>query len=126
MNRPELKIIVGEFTIYRLTPAEEIPPIVLQSDFYWIGKTDEELSLICDSKLSVNCVIKEAGWSILKINCKLDFGLVGIFADIATILAHGEISIIALSTFDTDYLMMKNEKLEAGVKALKDAGYIFE
>lgn len=123
MIKKSLIPLENEFTIHRFSPADSIPMNIFESKSYWIGKTDEELSVVCDSKILLHSSKSESNWSILKIIGELDFSEVGILADISSTLAKAEISIIALSTFNTDYIMIKTINLEKAKKVLQEAGY---
>lgn len=125
MINKNLEILKDEFTIYRFDVNENIPVEVYSSKFYWIGKTDEELSIVCESNIFNNSDKSNNGWSIIKIVGKLDFSLVGVLADISNELKNVGISIVALSTYDTDYIMLKNDRLEEAKTALENFGYKF-
>jgi hypothetical protein len=123
MEKYRLTMLEKEFSIHRFDVEEPIPGKIFAGKYYWIGKTEEELSVVCDSDILLDSKRSDNGWSILKVDSKLDFSMVGILADIANILAKGGISIIALSTFDTDYIMLKTEKSELAKKLLNQAEY---
>lgn len=123
MKKPTLKVLEREFSIHRFPPDEPVPPSVLASSFYWLGKTEAELSIVCDSALELTGGEKNAGWSCLKVPGPIDHSVTGILAGIAAALAAAEISIFALSTFDTDYILVKAACLEKAMKALEEAGY---
>jgi len=78
---------------------------------YSISKSEEELSIVCSSSIQLNSEKCELGWFCIKIIGSLDFSLTGILAEISAVLAEAEISIFAISTFDTDYILVKSEKL---------------
>lgn len=92
---------------------------------FW-SRTDHELSLVCPTKrLPGDVEVHEDGWSCFRVVGQMEFSMVGILAKISECLAKNEISIFAVSTFDTDYILIKKEKsLEAQV-ALEALGYIF-
>ena len=121
----QLSILENPFTIHRFPPNHEIPNQVYESQFYSIGKTDDELSIICDSTIRLNSEKSETGWSCIKVAVPLAFSLIGILAEISTVLAEAEISIFAISTFDTDYILVKSEKLPFAREALLAYGYNF-
>jgi hypothetical protein len=121
-----LNILDGSFAIHRLSPNDEIPSETYQNQFYSITKTDEETSVVCSSSVHLDSERSETGWSCIKVLGPLDFSLTGILADISAVLAKAEISIFAISTFDTDYIMIKSEKLQAAKKALQQAEYTFK
>ena len=79
--------------------------------FCFIGKTDEELSLVCSTNLVPNNAIEcDNGWKAFRVEGILDFSLIGILAKISTLLAENKISIFAVSTYNTDYILIKKEK----------------
>lgn len=121
-----LKILDGSFSIHRLSPKHEIPIQIYQDQFFSITKTDEEISVVCSSSVHLDSESTETDWSCIKVLGPLDFSLTGILANISAILAKAEISIFAISTFDTDYILIKSEKLQAAKKALQQAEYDFE
>ena len=118
-------IIKGSFTIHRLSPGSKIPDNVLQCSFYSISKTDQELSIVCPSSLPVNSENSDTGWSCLKVLGPFDFSLTGVIANISGNLAKAEISIYAISTFDTDYILVKSDNLEEAKKVLRKANHTF-
>lgn len=121
-----LSVLEGLFSIHRLSPSDEIPKEVFESQFYSISKTDDELSIVCSASVKIPSDRSEDDWTCIKVLGPLDFSLTGILAELSAVLAKEEISIFALSTFDTDYLLVKSVKLPAAKKALQKAGYVFE
>jgi uncharacterized protein len=111
------------FTLHRLKPEAEIPPQILNSHFFAITRTDDELSLVLPASLEVRSERSETGWACFKVEGPLEFGLVGVLAGIAGALAEAGVSIFALSTFDTDYILVKREQVRAARDALGAAGY---
>ena len=122
---PELSVLDDLFTIHRFPPDAQIPEAVCGSRFYSVSRTDEELSIVSPSSVVLPSERSEAGWACLKVLGPLDFSLTGILADISQVLAQAEISIFALSTFDTDYILLKAEKLQSAKTALQKAQYLF-
>lgn len=88
-----------------------------------ITRTTEELSIVCSEAVIPKDVICERGWRALKIVGILDFSLVGILSVVATILAKAGVSIFAVSTYNTDYILVKAKDLERALQAIKQAGY---
>ena len=96
------------------------------SGLYFIGNTDNECSLVCETdKTPSNTVAREDGWRALRVLGTLVFSLTGILSGIATVLADAKVGIFAVSTYDTDYILVKQENLDRAVEALKLAGYTF-
>lgn len=120
-----LKLIEGNYSIYRLEPSASIPEITYQSSFYSISKTDEELSIVCESKYIIADAKVEDNWGLIKVVGPLDFSLTGILSSLTQPLAEAKISIFAISTFDTDYLLVKSEKLEETKATLEREGFSF-
>jgi len=122
-----LSILKSMFGICRLDSGSEIPAWVYGGSFFSITKTSEELSFVCpESSLPVNIPEKvraERGWSCLKVEGPLDFGLTGILAGISRVLADNDISIFAVSTYDTDYILVREKCLKLAVRALEETGY---
>lgn len=113
----KLKVIDREFSICKVPDYSEVD---LNREFCFIGKTDEENSLVCLSEFVPSAVLsREDGWRAIRIVGTLDFSLVGILASISTVLAQKNIGIFAVSTFNTDYI----EGLERAAEVLADKGY---
>lgn len=94
------------------------------AEFCFTGKTDEEYSLVCATgDVPANMIRRDDGWKGFRIQSVLDFSLVGILSKIATLLAENGIPIFAISTYNTDYVLMKAEHYEKAQDALKQAGY---
>jgi uncharacterized protein len=91
--------------------------------FVSITRTDEELSIVCEESLVPSDVPQEAGWRRFKVEGPLDFSLVGILAAIAQPLATAAVSIFAISTHNTDYVLVKDAQIETALQALRNAGH---
>jgi hypothetical protein len=119
----KLKVLENLYTVIRLEPTEAIPTWVLEpSKFYSISKTDDELSIVCDQTIvSTECSGKqEKDWRIIKVLGPLEFSMTGVLAKLANPLAEAKISIFAISTFDTDYLLVKNDTLADAINILNE------
>lgn len=125
MKKPKLTLLTESFTLHRLAADAPIPEVVLESPFFSVVRTPDELSLVVPEGLVLSGTRREPGWSCIKVLGPLDFGLTGILAGISTILAGEGISIFAVSTFDTDYIMMKKKVVLQAVKTLEKSGYAF-
>lgn len=103
---------------------EDYSQVNLHEDFCFTGKTDEELSLVCPTdQVPDNTTERDDGWKAFRIQGVLDFSLIGILSKIAGILADQKIGIFAISTFNTDYILVKEENYDAALKALEAEGY---
>lgn len=118
----ELKKINQEFSVCKV---EDFSLVNLDVEYVFIGKTDEEKSLVCStSDVPANVIERDDGWKAFRIQGVLDFSLVGILSKIATILADNGISIFAVSTYNTDYVLIKKDSFEQAIDVLVQAGYI--
>lgn len=98
--------------------------IDLNKEFYFIGKTDEEYSVVCITEdTPANTIERDDGWKGFRIQGTLDFSLVGILAELSGILAENKIGIFAVSTFNTDYILVKEENFEKALEVLTLAGH---
>lgn len=117
----ELKKLPYELTVCKVKSEKDID---LNKDFYFVGKTDEEISLVCKtSDTPQNTVAREDGWKGFKIQGVLDFSLIGILSKISTILAENKIGIFAISTYNTDYILVKEKDFERALNLLSQNGY---
>ena len=117
----EIKKIAFDFSVCKV---EDYSQIKLDSQYCFIGKTNEEKSLVCITEdVPENVTERDDGWKAFRIRGVLDFSLIGILARISGILADHRIGIFAISTFNTDYILTKKENYERALDALKDAGY---
>lgn len=117
----KIKTLPYDFTVCKPKDAADIN---LAEDFCFVGRTDEELSLVCKMEnVPENTTEREDGWQCFRIEGPLDFSLVGILAKISAVLAENHIGIFAVSTYDTDYILTKKENFAKAIAALKQAGY---
>ncbi|MFC4323229.1 ACT domain-containing protein [Litchfieldia salsa] len=124
----KLKILDSTFSVVKFSPNETIPLWALRSDVFSITRTDEELSIVCPSEsLSKYEVYKdiENDWKCIKVEGILDFSLTGILSSLANTLAENKISIFAISTFNTDYLLIKSHSIEKAKAVLENEGHAF-
>ena len=117
-----IHLMPGQFAVCKLDPGAAIPG--------WAGglicsitRTPEELSIVCNADAVPAQIQCEAGWRALQVQGPLPFGLTGILESIARPLAEAEISIFAVSTFDTDYVLVKEDNVERAIHALRHAGH---
>jgi uncharacterized protein len=112
--------------VCRLDPQSEIPSWTLKSRFFSITKTSDELSIVCEQTLVPSNIKAETDWMGFRVVGTLDFSLTGILAAIANPLAQEKISIFAISTFDTDYVLIKSATWESAKQVLQKAGFNFQ
>lgn len=119
-----LKILENYFTICKLKDLSEVP---FEDACCFIGKTEEEISLVCDTvSTPKHCLEQDSGWRAFRIQGVLDFSLIGILSGISTVLADHKIGIFVVSTYNTDYILVKEKNLVSAKEALEAGGYEFE
>ena len=119
-----LEVVEGEFTVSKVSGMHEVN---LAAPWLFIGRTDAETSVVClSAHAPVHCLAREDGWRAFRVAGQMDFGLTGVLASLATVLAQASVSIFALSTFDTDYILVKKENLSKALEALASAGHEVE
>lgn len=123
MSKQTLQLHATTFSIHSLAACAEIPKSVFEQDIFFIAKTADELSIVCPQTLKVDSLDTESDWLALEVVGPLGFSLTGIMANISGVLAQAKISIFALSTYDTDYILVKQYAINQAIKALKKEGY---
>lgn len=117
----ELKRLNVDFSVCKV---EDYSLIDMQDEYCFTGKTDEENSLVCKSEsVPDNVIEREDGWKAFRIQGVLDFSLIGILSKITTILAEHKIGVFAISTFNTDYIFVKEENFSKAIELMSSAGY---
>lgn len=112
--------------ICRLSPDSEIPSWANCGRFTSVTRTSTELSIVCLEDSIPDGIARQAGWRIFQVEGPLDFALTGVLASIAAPLARARVSILALSTLDTDYVMVRDRDVPAASAALRSAGHRVE
>lgn len=116
-----LELLDAELSVCKL---QDTASIDLSRDLYFIGKTDEEVSLVCKTEhVPAHTIAREGGWRAFRIAGTLAFSLVGVLAPIAALLAERRISIFAISTYNTDYVLVRSEQVKEAIAALLEQGY---
>ena len=118
-----LSLSAGYMSVCRLDPEPEIPDWVMAGGFFSLTRTPEELSVVCPEGSIPEDVRCERGWRGLKLEGPFEFSEVGVLASVAVPLAEAGVSIFAVSTFDTDYILVKEEHLASAVAALRGRGH---
>lgn len=113
-----LSVLPLSLAVSRLDASLPIPAWAAGGEFFSITRTDEELSIVCPEAQVPSEVKSERGWKALKVEGPLDFGLTGILSSLALPLANAKVSIFSLSTYDTDYILVKKENLDKAVEVL--------
>jgi len=123
MSQLTLKLIKENLAIHSLAPNSTIPENVFKADIFFIAKTYEEISIVIPQSISINSDEVEKDWRALEVVGPLGFNLTGILSNISTVLANEKISIFAISTFDTDYILVKENTLTSAIQALRTSQY---
>jgi hypothetical protein len=119
----ELTLLPERFAISRLAADAPIPQWATQGPFFSVTRTGDELSVVSElSRVPVG-VQSQPGWRVLKVHGPFVLSEIGVLASLAAPLAEGKISLFAVSTFDTDYLLVASETLLAAIAALERAGH---
>lgn len=117
----ELKRLPYDLTVCKIASVEDVD---LAGDIFFLGKTDEEISLVCVTDATpARTIEREDGWKGFRIQGVLDFSLIGILSKISGVLAENGIGIFAVSTYNTDYILVKEADFEKAAHALTEAGY---
>lgn len=117
----DIEVIDQEFSLCQV---ENYSEVNWDSPYVFLGQTDEEKSLVCPSRdVPVHTIRRDDGWRALRLKGIFEFSLVGILAKIAAVLAERRISIFAVSTYNTDYVLVKKGQYEEALAALEAARY---
>lgn len=116
-----LELLPQKLAVCKLSDLSQID---YTDEYLFVGKTDEEVSLVCSiDKIPENAFETDLAWRAFRIQGQLDFSLIGILSKISTLLADNQIGIFAISTFNTDYILTKDEKFSRALEVLVGAGY---
>lgn len=118
-----LRVLPGEFAVCRLPADATVPGVPHTAELYALTRTRDELSVVCPVADAPEGAVVERGWRALGILGPLDFALTGVLAGIARPLADAGLSLFAVSTYDTDYVLVRADALPAALDALRGAGY---
>ena len=126
MKLPDVKVIEGLYSIARYAPGTSLSARSMSGRFFSMSQSEDELSLVCETKLVEDGFLqRDDGWSLMMVVGPLDFSLTGVLSALAAPLASAAISIFAISTYDTDYLLVKKTTFEQACAVLSDAGFSF-
>ena len=118
-------VLQGEYSIHRLPPGSDVPTVLRETAFSSITRTNEETTVVCLSAIDLKAEQIEPGWSIVKLMGPLDFSLTGVLAGISRVLSDADISLFSLSTWGTDYFLVRSCDRERAIAALTGAGHFF-
>ena len=123
MSKQTLKLHSTNFTIHTLDIDTVIPAELFKQSMFVIAKTKDELFIVCPTQFVIDSLDAEHDWRALEVIGPLGFSLTGIMANISGVLAKANISIFTISTYDTDYVLVKQQRINDAIKALKKDGY---
>lgn len=118
-----LSLLPERLAIVRLSPDTHVPPWAWRGTFFSITRTSDELSIVCLENTLPAEIISQTGWRAFKVHGPFVLSEVGVLSAIAAPLAEAGVSIFVISTFDTDYVLLKSEQLTGALVALKRAGH---
>lgn len=117
----KIERLQADFSICKL---KNLLMVNFEDEFLFLSKTDEELSLVCKTDcVPLETIECEHGWKAFRIQGVLDFSLVGILSKISSILAENDVGLFAVSTFNTDYILVKENQFNSALTALEKSGY---
>jgi hypothetical protein len=122
-RRFELTVLPGFFAIVRLAVDAPLPFWASAGDFFSVTRTSDELSVVCQANQVPSSLTAEMGWRALKVRGPFALSEIGVLAALAAALAHARVSLFAISTFDTDYLLVSDKSLNTALAALRAAGH---
>lgn len=125
-HRLALTLLADTFAVCRLSKSSPVPAWASSGQFFSITRTADELSVVCPQSVVPDGVRCERGWRCLRVAGPMDFSMIGVVASLVTPLAEAGISVFVVSTFDTDYLLVKEVDLERAMAALGLAGHTLE
>ena len=118
-----LTLYPEDFVVCQLSASEPIVPSMLEGRFASVSKTEDELSVVCDERFAPAKAKLDKGWRAFKLHGPFAFDEIGIVASLAVPLAEAEVGIFVISTFDTDYLLVKTDQLYTVLLVLRDKGH---
>lgn len=124
MSALTLRVVPGAYAVCRLAPDAALPAWAAHlTGFSSVTRTADELSVICAESVVPDSIRAEHGWALLQFAGPFDFGVVGVLASVTQPLAAAQISLLAVGTFDTDYVLVKHGSLPAVRQTLTAAGH---
>ena len=118
-----LHLLPGNLAVCRLAPDSPVPDWAMHGPFYSVTRTADEISVVCSEGAVPEGARAERGWRPLKVEGPLDFAMTGVLAGLTKPLAEAGISVFVVSTYDTDYLLVRNRDIASTVAALHAAGH---
>jgi len=118
-----LSTLEHRLAVCRLEPGSEIPAWATDSPFFCVMRTTSELSVVCLEERAPAGTTCERGWRALEVEGPLEFGLTGVLASVAVPLAESEVAILAIATYETDYVLVRVSQLDLAARTLRERGH---
>ena len=126
MKKLNLSLLPQKYAVCHFHPDKHIPYWALLGDFVSLTRTHEELSIVCQQNNVPDDIEAERGWRCVQVQGAFDFSTAGVHVSLAVPLAEADISVLAIATYATDYLLIKEENVERALQVLKQAGHSIE
>ena len=126
MKKLSLSLLPHTYAVCQFHPDKHIPYWALMGDFVSLTRTNEELSIACQEDNVPDDIEAERGWRCLQVQGAFDFSAAGVHASLAIPLAEADISVLAIATYATDYLLIKEKNVERALQVLEQAGHYIE
>src|SRR6202162_1012582 len=126
MKKLNLKLSPHLYAVCQFHPDKNIPYWALLGDFVSLTRTHEELSIVCQQENVPDDIAAERGWRCVQVQGAFDFSVAGVNASLAVPLANADISVLAIATYATDYLLVKEENIERALLVLEQAGHYID
>jgi uncharacterized protein len=126
MKKLRLSLFSHKYAVCQFHPDKHIPYWALMGDFVSLTRTHEELSIVCQQNNVPGDIEAERGWCCVQVHGAFDFSVAGVHASLAIPLAEADISVLAIATYATDYLLIKEENVERALQVLEQAGHSIE
>jgi hypothetical protein len=121
----QLRTLPDSYAVVRLHPGAELPEWVDKGPFRSVTRTDHEVSVVCRDHDVPEGESAERGWTVLEVMGPLDFTLAGVVASLVVPLAEAKVSVFVISTFESDYVLVRSAELGRAADALEEAGHVF-
>jgi hypothetical protein len=118
-----LSVLEHRLAVCRLDAGSAVPDWATAAPFSSVTRTAEELSVVCPEERVPAGVICERGWRVLKLEGPFEVGMIGVLVSVATPLAESEVSVLAIATYDTDYVLVRESQLDLATEALRERGH---
>ncbi len=118
-----LQLLPENLAVCRLEPDQPVPDWAMQGAFYSVTRTADEISVVCPEQVVPEDTKAERGWRAFKVEGPLEFSMTGVLAALVGTLGEAGISLFAMSTYDTDYLLIRAEDATSATAALRGAGH---